>query len=254
MSISLDLIKQLRDKTGISITACKKALEEAGGDIQSAVDLLRKKGQAKSLDRADRSTNEGVVVIAANDSESLILALACETDFVAKNPDYIKAAQSLADSVLADSNFDVENYVSDLSLKMGEKVEVKSYKLLTGDVISGYVHSNNKIAAIVSLEGGSKEVAKNISMHSCATRPEFLNAADVTDEIIKKESEFWHDDLQKSGKPESIWDNILKGKEAKFRSQISLTAQDYVVSPDKTVAVYASENDCTVKEFVVLSV
>ena len=254
MSISLDLIKQLRDKTGISITACKKALEEANGDMQAAIDLLRKKGQAKSVDRADRSTNEGVVVIASNDSQSMILALACETDFVAKNPDYIAAAQTLVDNLLADSNFDKDNYVSDLSLKMGEKVALKDYNLVDSAVIGGYVHSNNKIGALVSLEGGSSDVAKNIAMHSCATRPEFLNPEDVSSEIIAKESEFWNDELQKSGKPENIWDNILKGKEAKFRNSISLTSQDFVVSPDKTVAQYAKENSAEVKEFVILAV
>lgn len=254
MSISLDLIKQLRDKTGISITACKKALEEANGDMQAAIDLLRKKGQAKSVDRADRSTNEGVVAIASNGSQSMILALACETDFVAKNPDYIQAAQTLVTNLLADENFDKDNYVSDLSLKMGEKVALKDYKVLNSSVIGGYVHSNNKIGALVSLDGGAEEIAKNIAMHCVATRPEFLNPEDVTNEIIQKESEFWNDELQKSGKPENIWDNILKGKESKFRSSISLTAQDYVVAPDKTVAQFAKENSATVKEFVILAV
>jgi len=254
MSITMEQIKQLRDKTGISITACKKALEEANGDMQAAVDLLRKKGEAKALDRADRSTNEGVVAVSSNGSSTLIIALACETDFVAKNPDYIQAAQVLADSILADSNFDSSSYVSDLSLKMGEKVDLKSQKLVSASVVGAYVHSNNKIGALVTLEGGSEEVAKNIAMHSVATRPEFLNPEDVSSEIISKESEFWNDELQKSGKPENIWENILKGKESKFRSQISLTAQDFVMSPDKTVAAYAKENGATVKSFDILSV
>jgi len=250
----MEQIKQLRDKTGISITACKKALEEASGDMQAAVDLLRKKGEAKALDRAVRSTNEGVVAVSSNGSSTLIIALACETDFVAKNPDYIQAAQVLADSILADSNFDSSSYVSDLSLKMGEKVDLKSQKLVSANVIGAYVHSNNKIGSLVTLEGGSEEVAKNIAMHSVATRPEFLNPEDVSNEIIAKESEFWNDELQKSGKPENIWENILKGKESKFRSQISLTAQDFVMSPDKTVAAYAKENGATVKSFDILSV
>ena len=137
---------------------------------------------------------------------------------------------------------------------MGEKVALKDYKLVDSAIIGGYVHSNNKIGALVSLEGGSSDVAKNIAMHSCATRPEFLNPEDVSSEIIAKESEFWNDELQKSGKPENIWDNILKGKEAKFRNSISLTSQDFVVSPDKTVAQYAKENSAEVKEFVILAV
>lgn len=251
MTISLDQIKALRDATGVSITACKKALEEAGGDQEKAIELLRKKGESKAAERADRVTGEGVVAFAQADGKLAIATLGCETDFVAMSPDFIAAAQEVANQILASgADVDLSGYVTDLSTKMGEKVELKGSQVLNGSILAYYVHSNNKLGAAVSLEGGTEEVARDIAMHVTATDPKFLSPNDVSQELLDKEQVIWNDELQKSGKPEQIWGKILEGKENKFRQEHALLSQAFVKNPDMTIEQFASSNGATVTEFV----
>lgn len=250
MSISLDQIKELRDITGVSITACKKALTEADGDMDKAIELLRKKGEAKAADRADRDTSEGVVAVADNGSKAVMIKLASETDFVAKNDDFVKAANEFAETLLEKGeDTDLSGDVTDLSLKMGEKLQLETPVVVEGDVIGTYVHSNNKIAAVVALKGGNEEVAKNVAMHASAMKPATLSPSDVSDELVAKEKEIWTDELKQSGKPENIWDNIMAGKEKKFREAAALESQDFVMDSSKTVGEYVKENGGEITDF-----
>lgn len=249
MSVSLEQIKELRNVTGVSITACKKALDEANGDMDKAIEILRKKGEAKAADRADRNTDEGVVAVAVEDGKAVLVKLACETDFVAKNQDFVDAATGFANQILADNGVDLSNAVSDLSLKMGEKLEMKDPVFVEGDVLGAYVHSNNKIAAVVAMSGGTEEVARNIAMHATAMKPKNLSPNDVSAELVEKEKEIWTTELKESGKPENIWDNIMAGKEKKFREAASLKTQDFVMDPSKTVEGYAKENGGEITAF-----
>lgn len=244
MTITIDQIKELREETGVSTMACKKALEETGGDKEKAIELLRKKGEAKSAERADRSTGEGVIAIAEGEGKAAIIKLGCETDFVAKGDDFVTSAQEIAEKVLNEGeSFDASAVASELSLKLGEKIEAGDKKLVEGDVIGGYVHSNNKIGVIVTLSGGDKEMARDIAMHVAAMNPTYLNPEDVSEEAVDKEKEIWKEELQ--GKPENIMEQIMAGKEKKFREENALTKQPFVKDGEKTVEQFAGENKIT---------
>lgn len=255
MSISLDQIKALRDKTGVSITACKKALEEANGDEAKAVELLRKKGEAKAAAREDRSTHEGVIAYSANDSKVVIMKLLCETDFVAKNSDFVDAANGLA-KLLLDGGIDkdISSEVSDLSLKMGEKLVIDTVKEVEGSNLGVYVHSNNKLGAVVSLEGTDAGVAKQVAMHVTAANPTALNPEDVEQSLVDAEHTIWNDELAKSGKPEAMFEKILAGKEAKFRNAQALTHQDFVIDPSQKVQQYVESKGGSIISYVNLRV
>lgn len=236
MSVTLEQIKSLRDRTGVSTMACKKALEETMGDEEKALEFLRKKGEAKAAERMDRTTKNGVVAIETQDGKAAIVSLACETDFVAKNEDFIKAAQQIAAKLLNEGeNADVTKEIADLNIKMGEKVEVKDKKVVSGKNMGKYIHSNNKIAVVVSLNGGDTETAKDIAMHIAAMNPKVISPEDVAKELIDKEREIWTEQLKNEGKPENIIEKIMSGKERKFREESALISQAFVKDPEKTI-------------------
>lgn len=255
MSITLDQIKSLRDKTGVSISACKGALEEAGGDEDKAIEILRKKGEAKALSRADRDTGEGAVAVASEGKKTAMLMLACETDFVAKSPEFIDAVEAMTKKVLAEGKgVDLSAEVTDLGTKMGEKVESNEPYLIEGDVVGSYVHSNRKIGAVVSLEGGTEDLAKDVAMHLSATQPSRLTPDEVPTELVEKEMVIWKDEVAKSGKPEDIWDKILTGKEKKFREENALLTQSFVKNPELTVGQYLEQNGAKVKDYMMMAI
>ncbi len=236
MSVTLEQIKSLRDRTGVSTMACKKALEETQGDEEKAHEFLRKKGEAKAAERMDRTTKNGVVAVETRDGKAAIVSLGCETDFVAKNEDFIKAAQQIAAKLLKEGeNTDLTSEIGDLNIKMGEKVEVKDKKVVSGKNMGRYIHSNNKIAVVVSLNGGDTETAKDIAMHIAAMNPKVISPEDVAEELIEKEREIWTEQLKNEGKPESIIEKIMSGKERKFREESALISQAFVKDPEKTI-------------------
>lgn len=246
--ISLDQIRSLRDRTGISITACKKALVEAGGDVEKAIELLRKKGQAKAAERADRATSQGVVAIAQNGNKAAMIAVGCETDFVAKNDDFVNRVQELAEKVLAEgADVDLTADMSDLNIQMGEKVEVKEKVVVEGDQVSTYLHGNRRIGVLVSLSGANEEQGQDVAMHAAAMKPTTLSPNDIDDELVAKEREIWTEQLKGEGKPENIIENILVGKEKKFREEWALLTQPFVKDSSMTVEGYLG--GATVAEF-----
>lgn len=238
MTVTLEQIKSLRDSSGVSTMACKKALEEANGDEKEAFELLRKKGEAKAAERMDRTTKNGVVAIDAEEGKAAIVSMGCETDFVAKNADFIKAAQAIAAKLLKEGeNADIANQISDLNIKMGEKVEIKDKKVVTGKNLGKYVHSNNKVAVVLSLNGGDADTARDIAMHIAAMNPKVISPEDVAQELIEKEKEIWTEQLKNEGKPENIIEKIMIGKEKKFREENSLLTQAFVKDAEKTIAM-----------------
>ncbi len=233
---SLETIKKLREKTGASLQACKKALEESHGDESIAIDILRKKGEAKAASREDRETTEGVVAAALMDGKATLLQLGCETDFVAKNPDFLGAAKTFAEGYLSEGeSYDPSKELGDLTLKMAEKIVVADHRTLEGEVVGSYVHSNQKIGAIVALQGGDEEMARDIAMHITAMKPMVLSPDEVDGAKVEKEREIWMDQLKKEGKPEAIVLKIMEGKEKKFREENALLKQPFVKNPDQTI-------------------
>ncbi|MFH1284168.1 MAG: translation elongation factor Ts [Candidatus Peregrinibacteria bacterium] len=252
MEITIDQIKDLRERTGVSMTACKKALEEAGGDFDKAVDVLRKTGEAKALDRAARHTSNGVVAVKSEDGKSAMVELQCETDFVAKSDDFIKVAETIADKLLKGEikpeDRDVPE-IKEAGMKLGENIKIANMSLVEGKTLGDYVHSNRKIGVVVSLEGGSPELAREIAMHVAATNPEVIKPDEVERALVDKEKEIWTDQLKNEGKPAEIIEKIMMGKEKKFREENALISQCFVKNPEKTVQQLLNEASATVNEF-----
>jgi len=252
MAVSIDQIKELREATGISMMDCKKALEEVDGDYDKAVDVLRKKGAVKAKDRAERTTANGVVVIKSENGKSAMVELQCETDFVAKGDDFIGVAEILADKLLKGEikpeDRDIPE-VKDAVLKLGENIKIGSMKVVEGKTLGDYVHSNKKIGVVVSLSGGSSELARDIAMHVAATNPDVVSPDEVSQELVDKEKEIWTDQLKEEGKPEEIIGKIMMGKEKKFREENALIKQPFVKDPDKTIENLLSEASAVVEEF-----
>lgn len=247
--ITIQQIKELRDKTGISMTACKKALAEADGDIEKAIEHLRKKGEAKAAERSDRTTGEGAVAVAGDASKRSMVLLACETDFVARSPEFQEAAQNFANKILAEGvEADLGTEVTDLGIQLGEKIELKDKAVLEGANVGYYIHSNGKIGVLVALNGGEEEQSKDVAMHAAATNPYCVSPDEIDNQVVAKEREIWKEQLMNEGKPENILDNILAGKEKKFREEGALMTQPFVKNPEQKIKDFLGGSEVT--EFV----
>lgn len=236
MSVSLEQIKKLRERTGISMTTCKNALEEADGDEELAIEILRKKGESKAAERADRATANGVVAVVLKDDKAAMISLACETDFVAKNADFIKKTEALAERMLSEGeDTDFSNEIADMNIQLGEKIEIKDRKVISGKKIGKYIHLNNRIGVVIATTGGDDELVKDLAMHIAASNPRTLSPDEIGADLIEKEKEIWRELLKTEGKPEAIWDKIMEGKEKKFREEFALLTQPFVKNPEKLI-------------------
>lgn len=236
MSVTIDQIKSLRERTGVSMSSCKSALEEANGDENLAVDILRKKGESKAAERSDRTTANGVVAIVEKNGKAAMISLACETDFVAKNADFVKKAEVLTERLLNEGeDADLSSEISDLNITMGEKVAIKNRKVVNGTKLSSYKHSNNRIGVLVAISGGSDELGKDLAMHIAAMSPKTLSPEDIGADLVAKEREIWTEQLKQEGKPEQIIEKIMDGKEKKFREEFALLTQSFVKNPDQLI-------------------
>lgn len=238
MTVTIEDIKKLRDSTGVSMTACKKALEDANGDFEGAIDVLRKKGEAKAADRIDRSTNQGVVAVANSDGKVAMVQLECETDFVSRSDDFVNMANEIAGKVLK-GEVSVEDRefpeIKDFMLKVGENIKIGGIAFSDAPVVGVYIHSNKKIGVMIALEGGSEELAKDIAMHAAATNPKVVSPDEVSQALVDKEKEIWADQLKQEGKPAEIVEKIMIGKEKKFREENALVKQMFVKDPEKSI-------------------
>ncbi len=255
MSITASQVNSLRQRTGVSMMQCKKALEETGGDEEKAIELLRKKGAAKAAEKADRATKEGVVITKIDGNKAAVVKLLCETDFVAKNEEFKKIANDAVDIALkegADSAKEsAEQPIKDLFTKLGENMSIE-VKVMEGEGIGDYVHSNCKIGTLVSLQSADTDKAKDIAMQVAAMNPAVINPEDISSDLVDKEKEIWADQLKNEGKPEEIIDKIMMGKERKFREESALMKQSFVKDGDKTVEQYLEGNSVT--EFVRMAI
>ncbi len=258
MAVSMEQLKELRDATGVSITACKKALEEANGDYEMAVDILRKKGEAKAADNAGRSTGEGAVGVYSEGGKIAMVKVACETDFVAKSDDFSALLVGIAKKVMSgevnEGNKDDLAEIKDAVLKLGENLKVEDMAVLEGSSVGGYVHSNKKIGVIVALEGGNEELAKDVAMHAAATGPKVLSPEEVSEDLVAREKAIWTEQLANEGKPAEIIEKIMMGKEKKFREDNALTKQAFVKNPEQTIEQLLAGHGSAVKGFARFSV
>lgn len=253
MAVTAAAVQELRKKTGVGMLACKKALEEANGDMEKAIEILRKRGEAKAASKSDRETGEGRVGV----SGRAILKLLCETDFVARNEQFIALTDELAS--MADSDgiealkTHFESVRADKVQSIGENLVLADVQTVEGgDTTGAYVHSNGKLGALVVLEGGSEEHAKDVAMHAVAMDPMVANPSDVPAELIEKEKDIYREQLLAEGKPEQIIDKIIAGKVQKFCAERALTSQPFVKDPSQTVQEYLG--DAKVVAFVRMAV
>lgn len=256
MNISASAIASLRARTGVSISACKEALEEAGGDEEKAIELLRKRGLSQAAKKAAREQAEGLAFIAEDSSKIAIVLLRCETDFVARDDNFQKTGNEIVDVLLkqgeAAAKAKAEALVPELVQKLGENITVGEMHVVEGATLGSYLHSNAKIAVGIALQGGSKDHARDLAMHAAALSPKVVSPDEVTADLVEKEKEIWKEQLKTEGKPEAMWDKIMLGKEKKFREESALIKQAFVKDPSKTVEQHLG--DATVTKYVRVSV
>ena len=253
MTITVDQIKNLREATGVSMMSCKKALEEANGDLDKSIDILRKKGEAKAVERIGKNTSQGAVVVKTKDNKAVMVELLCETDFVSRGEDFLVLADKLADKLLAGeikpSDRDLPE-VKDAVLKFGENIQIGDMCVCEGETLGNYVHSNKKIGVVVSLKGGNTELAKDIAMHAAATNPLFKFPEEVSEDLVKREKAIWTEQLKTEGKPAEIIEKIMMGKEKKFREENALVKQMFVKNPEKSIEQLLKDGGAVLENFV----
>ena len=275
VNISAKEVNELRQKTGSGMMDCKKALVEAGGDFDKAIDILRKKGQKVSAARSNRETSEGIVIykLSSNEDKASILSFTCETDFVAKNEDFQELASRILDTAFENNFSSVEEILSskldsmtieqeivNLIGKIGEKIELRQYENLEGEKIVPYIHAGNKLGVLVSLVNTSSvdyvSAGKDVAMQIAAMNPIALNKDGVDQSVIDKEIEIGKEQAIKEGKPENIVEKIAQGKLQKFFKENTLLSQPFVKDNSMTIESYLGtfSSDLTVDKFLRVSI
>ncbi|WGK65604.1 translation elongation factor Ts [Croceiramulus getboli] len=251
-------VNKLRKTTGAGMMDCKKALVEADGDFDKAIEILRKKGQKIAAKRADRDSSEGAVIAKVNEAanKGVIVSLNCETDFVAKNDSFVDMAQQLAEIALDTSSKEellskdfggitVAEKLTEQTGVIGEKIEIGDFRTLEAPFVGSYIHAGNKIAVLTGLSqagDNAEEVAKDVAMQAAAMNPVALNEEGVDQSTIDKEIEIAKDQLRQEGKPEAMLDNIAKGKIKRFFKDNTLVNQDFIKDSKQSVSQYVKSN------------
>lgn len=264
MSISASMVKELRERSGAGMMDCKKALVETGGDIDAAIELLRKSGQAKADKKAGRIAADGRIVVATDGNKAVIAEINAETDFVAKDENFIAFVDSVAATALAGNAEDVKALLAEsradgkiieaarteLVNKVGENISVRRFaRVDAADQLGNYTHGA-RIGAVVSMSGGDAELARNIAMHVAATNPVCIDEAGVPAETLESERRIITEQAQESGKPPEIIEKMVSGRMAKFLKEITLLGQPFVKDPDVSVGELLEAAGAEVKEFI----
>lgn len=266
MAITAALVKELRERTGAGMMECKKYLTETDGDIEVAIETMRKAGMAKADKKAGRVAAEGLATIKSSDDNktAIILEVNSETDFVTKGDDFKEFVSSIGDCVLANKPADLETLLSlplasgttvedrrkELIAKIGENMSVRRFDIIdNADVVGIYQHGE-RIAVMVELEGGNAELGKDIAMHIAASKPVCVAEADVDNAILDKEREIFSAQAAESGKPADIIAKMVEGRIKKFLKEVTLLGQPFVKDPDQTVEQLLKANNASVKRFV----
>ena len=249
--ITIDQVKELRNKTGVSIMQCKKALEEAEGDMEKALINLTKKSGEIAAKKGDRDLGAGVIAMAQEGDKTALVELACETDFVANNKEFQQLAKDIASHILSTgiSGTDDEAVVAkcnEATQKFGERTELVRYEVFEG-AVGAYVHSNNSVGAVVAFEGDvDAMLAKQLAMHVSAQNPKYLLKSDITDEEMAKAKEVLQEEV--ADKPADMQEKILEGKINSYFKERVLMEQGFIIDPSQTVE--NSLNGATISKFV----
>lgn len=247
----MEKIKELRERTGAGMVDCKKALDEVGGDLEKAIEVLRKKGIAKAAKRSEREAGEGIIKVETNSdkTEAYLVELNSETDFVARNEKFQELIEKIMGVVktnkpnnaeeLAKMELDgvtVEDQINTLSGVIGEKIALGRVAIVTGQTVSAYSHLGGKIGVLVALDqSGKEDLAGDVAMHIAAANPRYLEESEVPTEELDKEKDIYREQLLKEGKPENMIDNIMQGKVKKYYSEVCLVDQEYIKDDKKKI-------------------
>ena len=266
MAITAQQVKELRDRTAAGMMDCKKALVEADGDIELAIENMRKSGAIKAAKKAGRIAAEGAIFAKTNGATALIIEVNCETDFVAMDKSFLAFAEKVADialankvesvealSALAFDDTTVEQARELLVAKIGENISVRRLQIVEGENLGAYVHSR-KIGVISVLTGGDADLAKDIAMHVAAAAPQFVKPENVPADVVAKEKEIQLQIAIESGKPAEIAEKMVNGRMAKFTGEVSLTGQAFIKDPSMTVAKLLKGANADVVSFIRLEV
>ena len=269
MAVTAAMVKELRDRTGAGMMECKRALVETNGDIEAAVDHLRKSGLAHANQKASRVAAEGMIALSlsATGKHAVMVEVNCETDFVAKNENFNSFAEAVAANALCEDPADVEALLSTrigdatveqarqiLVTKIGENIQVRRFVHISTDgTIGAYVHGG-KIGVLVDLSGGDETLARDLAMHIAALNPKFVANEDVPAEIIAREKDILVAQAKSSGKPAEIIEKMVSGRLRKHLAGITLLGQTFVKNPDLTVGKLMSQNNANVNGFKRLAV
>ena len=263
-AISATMVKELRDRTGLGMMECKKALGEANGDIELAIENLRKISGLKAAKKADRTAADGVVAVKVADDNSYGVAVEVnsETDFVARDAGFLAFVNSVVDKAFTTKQTDVaalmagdlENAREALVQKIGENIGVRRIKLVEGGVVGGYVHLNSRIAVLVQLDGGNEELARDIAMHVAAVNPAVVNSEQMPADLVEKEKDIIRAQPDMAGKPAEIVEKMMVGRINKFLKEASLIDQPFVKNPEVTVGKLAKDAGASVTSFARLEV
>lgn len=270
MAITASMVKELRELTGAGMMDCKKALSEVDGDIEAAIEFLRKKGMAGADKKAGRVAAEGTIAIAVSDDQktAMIAEVNCETDFVAMGDEFKAFANEIAALALANDTTDVEVIMNlemasgktvdttrrEMIARIGENMALRMiHKMESNGIIGQYQHGA-KIGVIVALDGGDDALARDIAMHIAASNPAAISADEVDQELLAKERAFQIEQAKESGKPMEIIEKMIEGRMRKYLSDITLVGQAFVKNPDVTVQQLLKENSATVTSFIRLEV
>lgn len=266
MAITASLVKELRERTGAGMMECKKALVEAGGDIEVAIEAMRKAGQAKAAKKAGRVAAEGAIITMAtnNHQKAVILEINCETDFVAKDEQFRSFANQVAELILAndvtdpeaikDLNIDgksVEQVREALVSKIGENIQVRRAEIINAAEggIYAYVHSG-RIGVLVSLSKADAELGQDLAMHIAASNPEYVDPSEVPADRLEKEKDIFRAQALQEGKPAEIVEKMIEGRVKKQLNEICLIQQEFVKDPDQKVGAVLSAKDTHIAQFL----
>jgi elongation factor Ts len=262
--ISAALVKELRERTGAGMMECKKALTEANGDIEAAIEAMRISGQAKAAKKAGRIAAEGMIAVQRDGNTVVMVEINSETDFVAKGDDFQNFCAGVGQAILKSRPADIEALAAvpmdggksmeetrkDLIAKIGENINLRRFALYQsqGGTLGVYLHGA-RIGVLVDMEGGSEELAKDIAMHIAASRPICVDSSEVPAEVIAKEREIYSAQAADSGKPANIIEKMVDGRIKKFLTEVTLLGQPFVKNPDQTVEKLLAENKAKVLRF-----
>lgn len=262
MAISASMVKELRERTGLGMMECKNALVESNGDIDLAIENLRKASGLKAAKKASRTAADGVVVARVKDDGSfgLLLEVNSETDFVARDDNFLAFVNKVADKAFSSRQTDVaalmdgelESSRQALVQKIGENIGVRRVAAVAaeGGVVGSYVHSNNRIAVLVQLKGGSVELARDIAMHVAAVNPQVVSPDQMPADLVEKEKEIIKAQPDMAGKPAEIVEKMVQGRISKYLKEGSLLEQPFVKNPEQTVGALAKQAGAQVVSFV----